>query len=62
MNGERFNQLLQGPLHHPFPLFTITRLAIALKAVVDECGEAGEAALERHCAEREEKDQRDAEE
>jgi hypothetical protein len=34
MTTERFNELLAGPLHHPLPMFTITRLAIALRAVV----------------------------
>lgn len=57
---ERFNQLLAGPLHHPFPMFVLTHLALALKAVVDECGEAGERALERHCAERQAEDERKA--
>lgn len=58
MTDERFNQLLQGPLHHPFPMFQLTRLALALRAVVDDCGAAGDRALERHCAEREADDER----
>lgn len=62
MTDERFNQLLSGALHHPLPQFTIMRLALALRAVVDETGAAGERALERHCTEREEDDQRKAEE
>ena len=35
---------------------TVTRLAIALRAVVDATGEAGEKALEDHCRERQEQD------
>lgn len=62
MTEERFNQLLAGPLHHPLPMFSMMRLAIALKSVVDECGEAGEKALERHCASRQADDERKAEE
>ncbi len=57
MTDERFNELLRGPLHHHFPMFTLTRLILALRAVVEECGEAGEKALERHCAERQDQDE-----
>lgn len=53
MTNERFNELLNGPLSHPMPMFSITRLALALRAVVDATGEAGERALEEHCRERE---------
>jgi hypothetical protein len=60
MTDERFNQLLRGPLHHPLPMFTLTRLAIALRTVVDATGEAGERALEEHCRSREGLDQRNA--
>jgi len=60
MSNERFNELLNGPLSHPLPMFTMTRLALALRAVVDATGEAGERALEEHCAGREESDQRKA--
>jgi hypothetical protein len=56
MTEERFNELLNGPLSHPLPMFAITRLALALHAVVEATGEAGEAALETHCAERERRD------
>lgn len=58
MTDDRFNQLLAGPLHHPLPMFTTMRLAMALRSVVEDCGEAGERALERHCREREESDRR----
>lgn len=58
MTNERFNQLLQGPLAHPLVPFTITRLALALRSVVEATGKAGEDALERHCADREAQDQR----
>jgi len=54
MTDERFNELLQGPLHHPMVPFAITRLALALRAVVEATGEAGTKALEDHCALREE--------
>ena len=53
MTEERFNELLNGPLSHPLPMFAIMRLALALRAVVTATGEAGEKALEQHCAERE---------
>jgi hypothetical protein len=56
MTDERFNELLNGPLHHPMVPFVITRLALALRDVVNATGKAGEEALERHCREREESD------
>jgi hypothetical protein len=56
MTDERFNELLQGPLYHPVPMFTITRLSLALRAVLDATGEAGAQALETWCAEREGRD------
>lgn len=59
MTDERFNQLVNGPLSHPMPMFVITRLAMALRAVVEATGHAGEIALEKHCMEREEQDERD---
>jgi len=52
MTDERFNELLNGPLAHPMMPFMITRLSLALKAVVDATGKAGEDALEAHCWER----------
>jgi hypothetical protein len=57
VTNERFNELLQGPLHHPMPMFVITRLSLALFAVVQATGDAGEKALEEHCAARERQDQ-----
>ncbi len=56
MDKKRFNELLHGPLSHPMPMFTITRLALALMAVVEATGEAGERALEAHCHARELRD------
>ncbi|MGH9462034.1 MAG: hypothetical protein ACRD1X_12495 [Vicinamibacteria bacterium] len=53
---ERFNALLAGPLHHPMPMFAISRLALALKHVVDATGEAGEKALLEYCDARQERD------
>lgn len=60
MTSERFNQLLNGPLHHPMVPFVIARLTLALRAVVEATGKAGEDALERHCRERQEEDDRRA--
>jgi hypothetical protein len=62
MTSERFNQLLNGPLHHPMVPFAITRLALALRAVVEATGKAGEDALERHCHDRQAEDDRNARE
>lgn len=59
MSDERFNELLNGPLSHPFPMFTMTRLAHALRAVVDATGKVGVRALEDHCASRQQQDDRD---
>jgi len=56
MSIDEFNKLLAGPLSHPMPTFAISRLAIALRVVVEATGEAGEKALRDHCAAREEKD------
>lgn len=60
MTIERFNELLNGPLSHPFPAFRITRLALALQAVVEATGQDGEDALEAHCMDRDEQDHRNA--
>ena len=56
MSDKEFNALLNGPLHHPMPNFLIIRLAMALRAVVEATGEAGEKALREHCAARDEQD------
>lgn len=55
MTDERFNQLVNGPLGHFLPSFRITRLALALRDVIESCPEA-EQAFERHCADREKRD------
>lgn len=60
MTDDRFNELLNGPLAHPMFMFRLTRLQMALREVVDSCGAAGIEALERHCRQREESDQRKA--
>ncbi len=57
MTNERFYELLNGPLHHDLIPFTITRLALALRAVVEACGDAGAHALEDYCAARQEQDE-----
>ena len=56
MSDERFNELLNGPLFHTLVPLQITRLSLALRAVVDATGAAGARALESHCAARERKD------
>lgn len=56
MTDERFNELINGPLHHSLMPFVISRLVLALREVVEECGPAGEAALEAHCAARKKRD------
>lgn len=61
MTDERFNELVSGPLHHPLIPFVVTRLTLALRAVVEACGPAGEAALETHCAGRQEQDRQKGE-
>jgi hypothetical protein len=52
----RFQQLVNGPLAHPFIPFRITRLTMALLAVVNETGKQGAEALEAHCVKRAELD------
>lgn len=61
MTDERFNELLNAPLNHPMPMFSITRLALALRDVVASTGKVGEEALERHCRERQAQDDLNAE-
>ena len=56
MKNQRFEQLLNGALSHPLLPFRLTRLALALKFVVDECGAKGEQALESWCAARDAQD------
>ncbi len=46
MTTERFNEIINGPLHHPMPVMAINRLILALRIVVEETGAAGDAALE----------------
>lgn len=55
MTDERFNELLNGPLSHPLIPFRLTRLLLALRAVVESCPEA-ERAFEQHCTDRERQD------
>ncbi len=50
MTNERFNELLNGPLTAPMQVHTITRLKVALRIVVERCGEIAERALEEHCS------------
>lgn len=59
MSDERFNQLLNGPLSHPLPICTLTRITLGLRHVLDVCGEPADKALEEYCREREERDQLD---
>jgi hypothetical protein len=60
MTDERFNELVNGPLSHPIVMFKVTRMALALRYVVEATGEAGDRALEEHCQERNERDRREA--
>jgi hypothetical protein len=61
MTDERFNHLLnEGALAHPVVPFRLTRLALALKYVVDTCGKPGADALEAWCQAREEQDRRNS--
>jgi hypothetical protein len=57
MTTERFNELLAGPLSGGLPIFTVTRLALALRHVVDATRETGEKALEDYCLERATRDE-----
>lgn len=57
MTDERFTFLLnRGALYHPLMPFQITRLAFALKYVVDGCGKQGGDLLEAWCDSREKQD------
>lgn len=56
MTDDRFNALVNGPLDHPLIPFKLSRLALALRAVVEATGEQGAAALEAHCAARQAQD------
>jgi hypothetical protein len=60
MTDARFNLLLQGPLYHPVVPLQITRLALALREVVERTGATGDEALEAVCREREASDRQEA--
>lgn len=57
ISDEEFNSMLNGPLAHPFPMFGISRLAIALRIVVQAGGEPAEQALREHCRQRTDRDE-----
>jgi hypothetical protein len=57
MTNERFNELINGPLGHPLIPFRITRLCLALRAVVEATGPSWDRALEEHCASRQAQDE-----
>lgn len=59
MDDRKFQNLVNGPLSHPFPQFTVLRLILALKTVVDATGEPGERALDQFCIERDLRDRLD---
>jgi hypothetical protein len=59
MQNERFNELINGPLGHPLVTMRINRLVVALHYVVQECGPAGEKALEGICADYQRQDQQE---
>lgn len=46
MTNERLHEIINGPLSHPLPVLTISRLALALAYVVGATGEEGDRALE----------------
>jgi hypothetical protein len=57
MTEDRFNYLMnEGALSHQLLPFRITRLALALKYVVDGCGKQGSDLLEAWCQARDEQD------
>jgi len=56
-DNDRFNVLLNGPLHHPMVMFYISRLALALQHVVAATGHDGMKALEEYCAWRQARDE-----
>lgn len=60
LTDEEFNAMLNGPLHHPFPMFSMSRVVLALRAVVDATGEKGAQALRAHCRQRDADDKRKA--
>lgn len=51
MSDVEFNGLLNGPLAHPAPLMRLTRLALALRRVLDKTGPDGAKALREVCQE-----------
>lgn len=59
MDDLKFRNLVNGPLSHPLPHFTVLRLILALKCVVDATGDAGERALDEYCTERDLRDRLD---
>lgn len=61
MSDKEFNELVSGPLGHPLIPFKFTRLLLALRDVVERCGEAGAEALRAHCRGRQAQDDRQAE-
>lgn len=56
MGEEEFNELLTGALAHPFPMFMISRLAMALMHVVKETGAEGAEALRAYCRARQDRE------
>lgn len=56
MDDEEFNRLLNGPLAHPFPIFAIQRLAMALRIVVEAGGPDAARALRSYCEQRQKRD------
>ena len=56
MTNERFNELMGWLVIHPLFPFRINRLMMALRAVVEATGDAGDAALEAFARQREELD------
>ena len=49
MTSDRFKELVNGPLNHPFVMVRVSRLCMALAYVVHHAGPAAVEALEEHC-------------
>ncbi len=60
MQEEEFNNLLNGPMAHPFPMLMIGRLSMALFHVVNKTGGKGAQALREYCDERQTRDDANA--
>jgi len=60
MSAVRFNELVTGPIYHPKAEMLVTRMTLALWAVIQQTKAAGARAFENHCRERESLDKQAA--